>query len=299
MVLRRFLLAGLGLAILGELSLRYGLGLGDPPLVLRDAEIEYRLVPDKTYKQFGNLIKINRYGMRAPDHPPQAVGQERRVLLIGDSVVYGNHFLDQAETISLQLAPRLESTLGCKVTVMPAAASSWGPVNQAAFLKEVGTLDADLAILIVSGHDLYDTPTFNDNVIPYSTVPAYGAIHHAFQSVQTRLKQRRSPAQALAPVEVGQSETLAALDQILSQLKSDGIGLLLMYHPTVSERLNGQFFAKDPFANWALKSHVTFELIGTDMTAEQYRDDIHPNAGGAIMLATILSERATPHLTQC
>ena len=52
-----------------------------------------------------------------------------RVLLIGDSVVYGNHFLDQADTISARLTTLLRADAvlaNCQPLVMAMAASSWG-----------------------------------------------------------------------------------------------------------------------------------------------------------------------------
>ena len=136
-------LGALALLVLAELGLRFGVGLGNPPLVTRDPNVEYRLVPSASYSRFGNRVEINSHGMRGPEHPAVAETSERRVLLIGDSVIYGNHFLDQSETIALQMIDRLRATprlSGCTLRVMPAAASSWGPVNQAAYLADLGVL---------------------------------------------------------------------------------------------------------------------------------------------------------------
>ena len=49
-----------------EIILRV-VGLGDPPTVVLDEDIEYYVTPNKTFKRFGNTIETNRYGMRSKD----------------------------------------------------------------------------------------------------------------------------------------------------------------------------------------------------------------------------------------
>jgi len=209
-----------------ELVLRLGLGLGDPPLVSLNDQTEYQLVPDRQYKRFGNRIIINRYGMRSDDIPATPRLEDRRVLLIGDSVIYGNHSLDQSETISLRLQSRLESASrlkGCDPLIMTAAVSSWGPVNQAAFLKKVGLLDASMGIIVLSAHDLYDTPHFG-TVIPYRTNAPWNAIDDARVILQDRLTKRPLPETSY---EDRRTLTLAAMDQIARQFEQASIPLVL------------------------------------------------------------------------
>jgi hypothetical protein len=72
-----------------ELTLRFVVGLGNPPLFNRHPEIEYLLRPG-SYCQFGNRIFVNSMGMRSPEDAtlPIRVG-ELRVLVLGDSIVNG------------------------------------------------------------------------------------------------------------------------------------------------------------------------------------------------------------------
>ena len=298
-------LAGLGLGCLAflELGLRFGLGLGDPPLVTRDGQIEYRLLPSAQYTRYGNRIDINRFGMRSPDHTAAAQEDDRRVLLIGDSVIYGNHFLDQSETIAAQLMQALQKSpqmAGCASLVMAAAASSWGPVNQVAFVKETGLLDADVAVLVVSGHDLFDTPGFGDPVIPYRLRRSYGAIDDALQSVVERVKRRITAAPPPEPQDLRRAASLAALDQLMVQMQRAGIPLLLIYHPTLSERRSGLMRAHTAFENWAARNRVAFSILDDPgLTPMAYRDDIHPNAAGARVIARSLERMAVDHLRPC
>ncbi len=301
---RALALAGLGALVLAEMGLRFGAGLGDPPLVTRDDRVEYRLVPSAQYRRFGNRIEINSHGMRSPEHGTKAQPNERRVLLIGDSVIYGNHFLDQAQTIGVQMTARLAAlpALGtCQPLVMAAAASSWGPVNQAAFLAETGTLDASLAMLVVSGHDLYDTPTDEGALIPYRLRPSYGALDDALQIATERLTRRfreRAPAD---PIETRRAQTLEAMERIHRQLTDDSIPMILLYHPTVPERQNGPRREQAVFRDWAGTRGVAFaSLADADLDGDGlYRDHIHPAAPGAAVIAGFLADLAAPRLPPC
>lgn len=65
--------AMLGVVAVAELFSRFALGLGDPPLTLRDAEIDYLFAPG-VYRRFGNLISYNIFSMRADEVTPDPKG---------------------------------------------------------------------------------------------------------------------------------------------------------------------------------------------------------------------------------
>src|SRR5580658_4659029 len=89
-LLPRILIAVFLALISAEVVCRYAIGLGDPPLYVADSKMEYLLQPSKTYFRFHKRFAVNRYGMRADDFPPQKSNpSEFRVLVIGDSVIYG------------------------------------------------------------------------------------------------------------------------------------------------------------------------------------------------------------------
>jgi hypothetical protein len=155
-----FLLGVLAFAS-AELFCRFAVGLGDPPLFQADAALEYLLQPSKTYHRFHHRFSVNRYSMRADDFPPhKSSGNELRVLVIGDSVVYGGVRVDQDEVDTEILKRSLQRQLERPVVVGNAAAKSWGPPNELAYLERYGTLDADVVILELSSHDYADAPTF-------------------------------------------------------------------------------------------------------------------------------------------
>jgi hypothetical protein len=154
------ILAALALP-LSELVCRFVIGLGDPPLYQTDRYMEYRLQPSKTYYRFHKRFSVNGYSMRADDFPPKkAIPNELRVLVVGDSVIYGGVRIDQNNIDTEILKRNLQSEFHRPVTVGNAAAKSWGPPNEFGYLQVFGTLDADVVILELSSHDYADAPTY-------------------------------------------------------------------------------------------------------------------------------------------
>jgi hypothetical protein len=123
--------------------------------------MEYLLEPSKTYYRFHKRFSVNQYGMRSDDFPPQkSDANELRVLVIGDSVIYGGVRIDQADIDTEILKRSLQKQFGRPVVVGNASAKSWGPPNELAYLQRFGTLQADVVILELSSHDYADAPTF-------------------------------------------------------------------------------------------------------------------------------------------
>jgi len=154
-------ISGVIALVLLEVVCRFGIGLGDPPLYQADAQMEYLLQPSKTYSRFHDRFSVNRYGMRADDFPPKKSSpDEFRVIVVGDSIVYGGVRVDQSEIDTEILKRDLQHDQTGPVVVGNASAKSWGPPNELAYLKRYGTLGADVVILELSSHDYADSPTF-------------------------------------------------------------------------------------------------------------------------------------------
>jgi hypothetical protein len=147
-------------AISGELVCRFAIGLGDPPLYQTISGVDYDLQPSKTYSRFHNRFAVNRYSMRSDDFPPQKSSpDELRVLVVGDSVVYGGVLIDQSQIDTEILKRDLQQQLKRPVVVGNISAKGWGPPSELAYLKQNGTFDADVVILELSSHDYADVPT--------------------------------------------------------------------------------------------------------------------------------------------
>jgi hypothetical protein len=288
MSLRWVLILTVLVAVLATEGLLRLAGFGDPPLAVRDDALEYRLVPNRSYTRWGNRIQINSHGFRTSDHSEKIPPEEVRLLLIGDSVVYGNHFLDQEETIAARLSAALSSP-NCLVRVIPMAVSSWGPINQEAALARHGTFNAAEIALVLSGHDIADTPEPGGSLVPYRLSPSKSAIGDVAYTVYERLFPPISAAEP-GPFEERMRASLRALDLILERAIAAEANLLLVYNATVEERRTVMSDGGLRFMDWAKEKSIETLDLGTipDVT---YRDSIHPDADGARRIAEVLANR--------
>lgn len=152
--------AGLAVAIVAaELYARFGIGLGDPALMIADPEIEYLYQPSQEGARFGYSYFYNRYSMRSEDFPKEKTDpDELRVLILSDSIMHGGSWVDQADIAPVRLDERLERELERPVIVANASTGSWGPMNQLAYVRRYGLFDADVIVLLMNSLDLDDVP---------------------------------------------------------------------------------------------------------------------------------------------
>lgn len=156
----RLVFALIGLLIAGELSARFIVGLGDPPLFILDPEIEYLLAPNQQCRRFGHDYIVNEASMRSPRLATPKPASEQRVLVIGDSIVNGGGKVDQSKLATTLISEKIAKQSGpwdhrsaCNIS-----APSWGPPNQLAFIKKFGTFDADIVVLVLNSDDYDDVP---------------------------------------------------------------------------------------------------------------------------------------------
>ena len=154
-----FLLVAI-VCLAGEWAARSILGLGMPPLSIAHPRIEYMFKPDQDVLRFGHRVLINHYGMRSEPFTMQRGKNEFRVMVFGDSVVWGGVLTDQTDLATNLLRKRLAVKMGKDVIVGNISAGSWGPGNWLAYAQEYSFFDADVVVLVISSHDYADNPTF-------------------------------------------------------------------------------------------------------------------------------------------
>jgi hypothetical protein len=153
---RRFLVGSLALAsvlLTGEWFARHRLGLCTLPLYVSDPLTEYRLKPNQALRRFGNRIEVNAFSMRAAPLSPSRPANLRRLLVFGDSVVWGGAVLDQSLIATDQLR---QAGIG---EVGNVAVPSWGPGNWLGWARRFGFLQATDVVLVISSHDAADNPS--------------------------------------------------------------------------------------------------------------------------------------------
>ena len=290
---KRTLVAAIGVlvaaTVLAELLLRTIAGLGDPPLYRTDPDIEYVLVPG-TYRRFGNTVFVNSAHMRSPEAAlgPRREG-ERRVMVLGDSVVNGGSLTDQ-DSLATQLLPTMAQELdgGAPLTVCNVSAGSWGPGNLFAFVRRFGTFDCTDAVIVLNSEDARDVPTFAALGPEQPAEPPWLALQELAQNYGSRLLRRNSPS----PTTPGASDLAAgSLGDLLDLLTSRGVRCRLLFHPTRQQLDQGQDGGVGSLEAQAASRGVprcsTADRL-LEMRAgglEPYRDDIHPAAAGQKALA--------------
>ena len=143
------------LVLVGEVVSRKMIGLGAPPLYVSYDGMEYKLKPNQDIVRFGNRIAINNASMRTSsniqDMPEPG---KSRILIFGDSVLWGGSQIDQAYIATSLLSKKLSN----KYEIFNVSAGSWGPGNWNEYIKENGLFNADKVILLMNSGDLTDMP---------------------------------------------------------------------------------------------------------------------------------------------
>ena len=275
-----------GLLFATDATLGWWFGLGRPVRLLADAEMEYRLAPDQATTRRGSRIEINGLGMRSSNFPAErGAATGLRVLVLGDSVLFGGAATDQAELATEILADRLSSRLGSAVEVGNASAGSWGPANWRGFLRRHGSLDADLVVVVASSHDAADTPT-RDWTPPPPLNPALPALHELWR----RLNPPQAPASAPARDAPAPGSALPDLDLLLEEVERAGTPVRVLPFFTRSEASRGASSESSAqIRQRALRTGTPPDLAEPvargDWTADAYRDELHPNSVGQRILA--------------
>ena len=140
-----------------EITAKYILGLGNPPLFIQHKSIEYEYVPNQNLKRFHRHIKINSMGMRSEEFSQNS--SKKRILVYGDSIVWGGTITDQKD-LSTEVLGKLLEENNYNYEVGNISAGSWGPGNWLAHVTERGIYGADIVILVISSHDWLDNPTY-------------------------------------------------------------------------------------------------------------------------------------------
>ncbi len=265
----------------GELFCRFVIGLGTPPLYQTDALLEYRLKPNQRVYRFGNLIEANERGMRSPT----LIDQQRDVVLVlGDSVLYGGSQVDQSE-----LATSLLSNAGTLFANF--SASSWGPANMTAALKESQDFAKTAIVVVLNSDDLSDVPVFGPLTIDQPSAPVTSALWEALSRYAPRFIPNflnRSTALTSRDIEDQLNKGAKDMDGMLILMKSQTVPSCVVLHPRKSEIESEKAIQFEDILQKVTGSGVRFIDARTDAPAnldQAYSDDIHLTATGQKWLA--------------
>jgi hypothetical protein len=191
--LRAALLSLVALVLLAEGVARTK-GFAHPVLYVADPDIGYYPQPSAELIRYGGRITTNKFGMRSAEVDREKPPGVFRVLMIGDSTLYGGSYVDQEDTYSTQVEKHLNGSYDGgsapkppaegssdgrsgpkppgKVEVLAMGCNGWGPFHERGFVKKYpDAFQADLVLVHMPIDDVVR--------------PLYGLMEVPFFAVQT------------------------------------------------------------------------------------------------------------------
>ncbi|QDU70929.1 hypothetical protein Pan265_07730 [Mucisphaera calidilacus] len=283
------------LGLLGlEAYLRWGVGLGDPPLWVADPEVEYKLAANQDCRRWGNRIVVNELGMRSgPFSRTRDTDDGVRVVIVGDSVMNGGTLMDQSDLAAEVLRARLQAMTDRSIEVGNVSAGSWGPVNMAAAFDQLELEALDVVIVVVSSHDLTDMPGYGPlNEREHPTAKPFSATTEALVRYGpplwrylTRKPAPESDSDFQPRINMPAAEkSLSALRGLFDSARTTRAEAILVVHPDANEVTSGQLHAngRAMLAEAERLGVQTVDMLpllreGAKEDRVHYRDVIHPS----------------------
>lgn len=179
------------LALIALLGMAEGVlrvfGYGAPVLYVNDPVVGYYPAPNQTATRRGNRIQINGLGMRSTEVAKAKPAGTFRILMLGDSTLYGGAYVDQDAIYANRLDALLEAE-GRTVEVLNMGVNGWGPFHETAWVEQFGTYDADLAIITLPYADVF-RPLTPLTTKPYLTEAPTFALTEVAHHLMWRARQ--------------------------------------------------------------------------------------------------------------
>jgi lysophospholipase L1-like esterase len=297
----------LGLLVAIELGMRLLFGFGNPLIYIGDQKIGYLLAPNQRTRRFGNRIEINEYSMRSASTNQTPAPSTLRILLLGDSIVNGGWWTDQAQTISsLMMDSLAKNTNYQNVEVLNASANSWGPRNELAYLQQFGTFHAQAVVLLINTDDLFAiAPT----ALPVGRDRNYPD-HKPPLAIVEVLQRYILPQKPIPELQALQNETgdrvginLEAISKIQALTQENHSQFLLFMTPLLREigesgPRDYEIVARQRLSDFTKTNQITYIdflpiFNSTANSQNLYHDHIHLNNQGNQLVSEIIEQSLT------
>ncbi len=203
---------------------------------LYDKQLGWRNIPRWSATTKGKKLTINEKGLRDRDYPYEKPPGTKRILVLGDSFVWGYGVADD-EIFTERLEQMLEESpinAGEKIEVINTGVSGWGTDQEYLFLQQEGfKYSPDIVILaFYIGNDIsnnmasrqyaMEKPVFLDRKLQVKNVPV------------PEPPNKPKPLLSIDPLSV----TLALIERIRDECETHGAQLLVMKFGEYSETVD-------------------------------------------------------------
>lgn len=269
---------------------RFGL-IGDPV-------VGYRLRPSITDDGFST----NALSMRSRPAPSADDGCTLRIMIFGDSVVFGGG-LRNDELATTRLERALEERIGRPVWVGNAATGGWSPNNVRGFIERFGWLQADMTAFVLNSHDIDQSLAIDPLIEEGTPLPVYrlSLADRTKRWLLTFAPYGWLPAE---PDPYTPEEGAPEAESVLAWLfdEAAGLGPVFVFHnrvvgelethDRVSEHARRARRRAPRLVSLARRHDVGYRDLGPAMAAasDAYSDHIHLTAAGQKVMADMMIE---------
>lgn len=298
------LIIGLLVLTLAETALRFA-GFG-APLIYRVSKSGYEVAPNQKVNRVGKMLTYNADGFRVND--VMAAYKEIRIITLGDSITNGGSYVSDVDTYPLKLEAKLKAR-GIQASVLNPSAAGWSLLNEAEWLEAHGTWGAKLLYLQVGENDLFQTFSGADTLDKHPSFPSRKPISATVEVINRYLLPRLSlGVKGIDPGAVASKADMNALRASIGAVadvakiaRKNGAEIVIVYiQPRVPSKMTETIKAKEVFL--AASREMGLSILDTSpsmVTADVktlFRDNLHPNAKGNEVLATVVAADAERRL---
>lgn len=288
--LKVFLIFAVVSIVLGEIALR-SIGFLSAPLYRDSDSSKYVQVENQDLTRFGNHFVTNEYSMRSLPLKED----EYRVLVAGDSVLNGGTQTDHDMLATSMLEKDLNNdALDKNIRVLNASSGGWGIDNVAGFVRENGDFDAKLIVLVLNSHDAIGDMGESDVAGTNLNFPDEQYPLAWFELLDRYLIPRVKAALNIGQVDEATNnsdgqEHSEGWNFFVDYCQKNNIPLVIYLHVTQHELAQGEY---DENGKWIMDFAKTngIPLVSDikEISAEDYRDDIHLSGEGQKVIYDIL-----------
>jgi lysophospholipase L1-like esterase len=295
------------LLVFGEVSARFFVGLGNPPLYQSSDAYGYRHIPNQNIRRFGNRVFYNAEGLRSePTTTYPALGTIR-ILCIGDSITNGGVRIDQSKTYPYLLQDVLNQNQTQNFEVLNASAGGWAIENIEGFLRQKGVFYSHIVVLQLGSHDLFQ-PKVSGEIVGTINFPdrkpflalEEGIFRYLLPNVFPNLHiGERLEEQNLqtSPTKVDLNRNISSLIRIAKLVRSKNAQLIvvLVEQPEELEPQDeltnyGKKIIADKANLLNIKYHNLKQELRNTSDTNLFLDGLHPNIEGNQVIANSVAE---------